>query len=151
MELLNPLMSIEDAQGQYASIEEAFDGIDQASTDLGEAVVHQEDKEAVAAIQVIVDEFRRGDDEFIERSRNLDRLGIRNPTQLAYEVANMQDHHREWVFYLGETVDEGFEFEQELNYMLNSLPGYVLKLHGNDYVVYVLGKRFGLIGQVIKL
>jgi len=115
MELLNPMLSVEDARGMYASIDEAVDGVTKAANDLTNKVVKEEDKAEVAALMDVVGEFKQGNDTFVEHSRSLDEMGIRNPAELSYEVANIQDQHREWLFFLNETVVEGSAFEQELD------------------------------------
>lgn len=115
MELLNPNAPVEEAQEFYTAIDEAFVEIDKAAADFQDLIADEEDERIFNAIMVEYNSFKDANNEFVNVSKDLDKAGTRNPMKVLFEVMEIENNHREWLFLLSETVVEGFDFEGELN------------------------------------
>jgi methyl-accepting chemotaxis protein len=115
MEMLNPKSEIEECQGFYADIDEAFAVIEEASETFRSLIVDEEDERIFNEIVTAYAEFKKANDEFVSLSRELDNSGTRDPMSLMFEIAEIENAHRYWIFQLSETVVEGFDFNGQLD------------------------------------
>ncbi|MEE9443926.1 MAG: MCP four helix bundle domain-containing protein [candidate division Zixibacteria bacterium] len=115
MELLNVNGSIEEALGQYEAINEAFVEIESAAEDFQKLIADAEEERIFNEVMTNFNEFKAAANEFVNRSKQLDELGIRNPMKLIAEISEIENAHREWLFQLNETVVEKVDFEGEID------------------------------------
>ena len=115
MELLYPFLSKEEAEGMHSGIAEAIAEIGSAGDDFEKVVVHEEDKLAFTEIRGVFAEFTEAAHEFVGLSEELNETGRRDPSGFLYELARIENAHREWLFWLNETVVEGEEFTKQLD------------------------------------
>jgi methyl-accepting chemotaxis protein len=115
MELLNPYATIEECHGFYEGIDQAFKEINDAAEKFRETISDDEEERIFNEIMTAYDVFQKASDEFIKTSKDLDKCGTRNPMKIMYEIAEIENAHRYWLFLLNETVVEGVEFKGQLD------------------------------------
>jgi len=115
MELLNPSMDLEEVEGLYAEINEAFATVDAAGDDFRGYIADAEDERIFNEVIIALDGFKQTNDQLVAMSRQLDTFGSRNPLGMLFDITELEAFHRDWHFQLSEAVIDRAEFAGELS------------------------------------
>ncbi len=115
MEMLNLANGTEEVKEIYSTIDESFETIDNAAEDFRGLIVDAEDERIFNELMNAYGEFTKADDEFVQLSKELDKTGIRNSLLFMYELAEIENAHRSWVFDLSKAVVRGDKFTGQLD------------------------------------
>lgn len=115
MELFNTGTTIEQAKELYDDIEAAAQQVDASFEEFRATIVDAEDERIFNLVKIGYDNFMIQNDEFVRLSKALDSYGTRNPLRFMFELAELENIHREFLYDLSRTVVEKTDFEGEVD------------------------------------
>ena len=74
-----------------------------------------EEERLWAQVEPAVAQWRRGHEQFLDYSRELDNLGIENPALVRTEIASRQRDHYDWIWQLSESINNRQAFTGQLD------------------------------------
>jgi methyl-accepting chemotaxis protein len=129
MELLNPLLDADKANGHYSTIEDATTKVESTADEFRRMFIDDNTEYLFGEVMTGFSTFTNGNNEFVNLSKELDATGIRNPLKLAYDISEAENAHRLWFLKLKETVVGNTSFDKELDPTLCSFGSFLTQFN----------------------